>query len=113
MLALALIVNVLIVTPLTIGLLARRATMDAVYGPDSDARRILACIYGAIGIVSLYALVQMGLGTREVAVMIATTLFPLQIAYKLATAVFVGLQSPVVITNLVVSALQIVVLATI
>lgn len=112
MLALGFAVNILILTPLTLALLTDRAAMKPVYGPDTDARRILTCVYGAIGIVSLYALVCLGLGQTQTATQLAWTLFPLQIAYKLATACVVGLRSPVVITNLMVVVLLIAVLAT-
>lgn len=100
MLAIALTLNCLIVFPLSYALLTQSSGMDAPFGPDSDARRILACLYGTIGLISAYGLLQLGLGQRAVAVQIAFVLFPMQIIYKLATVPVVGLASPVVLTNL-------------
>ncbi|SPH19879.1 hypothetical protein ASD8599_00618 [Ascidiaceihabitans donghaensis] len=90
MLVLALTLNCLIVFPLTYALLTNNAGMDAAYGPDSDARRILACLYGTIGAASAYALALIAMDQRPAAVQIAIVLFVLQIVYKLATVVVVG-----------------------
>ena len=75
------------------------------FGPDSPARRILACIYVTIGLVSLYGFLQLGYGRTEVALSVALTLFPLQIIYKLLTAFAVGLGNSVVLANLAISGL--------
>lgn len=80
--------------------------MDDAFGPDSPARRILACVSFAILLISAYALIRAGLGAPEMAVQIALVLFPLQIVYKLTTAFAVGLDNPVVLTNLCVAALR-------
>ncbi|MFT6022049.1 MAG: hypothetical protein ACI9PY_000154 [Ascidiaceihabitans sp.] len=104
MLAVALILNCVILFPLTYALITQSPGMDAAYGPDSDARRILTCLYATIGVISAYALIQLGLGARTTAVQIAMVLFPMQIIYKLATVGLVGVSSPVVLTNLVVVA---------
>ncbi len=112
MLALSLIVNLAIVLPLTAALLARMPAMATVYGPDSPARRILACLYGTIGAVSLWALWLLLTGAPDRAAAIAGPLLVLQIVYKLATAPAVGLRSPVVLTNLAVSLLHGATLAT-
>ncbi len=100
MLAVALILNCLIVFPLTRAMLRGSAGMDEVFGPQTDARRILACIYGAIGMVSLWALWQLWSYGLEAAWAVAWPLFLVQIIYKLGTALAVGLHSPVVLTNL-------------
>lgn len=76
-----------------------------VYGRDTPARRILSCVYGAIGIVSLYALLQLAFGNADTARAIGQTLFPLQIVYKLMTAVALWVLHPVVMANLGISAL--------
>lgn len=81
-------------------MLRQSNAMNAVYGPDTDARRILACRYGTIALASLIALAALGLGNREIALQIVWVLFPFQIVYKLATVPTVGLSSPVVRTNL-------------
>jgi len=85
--------------------------MDAVYGPDTPARRILACLYGTIAAVSLLAL---GIGSisgfsGNIVPMIAA-LLAFQTLYKVATAFAVGIGHPVVQANLMISALHIVTL---
>lgn len=74
--------------------------MTEAYGPDSPARRILGCIYLTIGLVSLYALFQMGLGNGDIAARIALVLFPLQIIYKVLTVWALWVFHPVVLANL-------------
>ncbi|NNE50938.1 MAG: hypothetical protein HKN30_00870 [Sulfitobacter sp.] len=74
--------------------------IEEAYGPDSPARRILACVYVAIGLVSLYGFLQLGYGRTDIAIAVALTLFPLQIIYKVLTAIVVGFRNPVVIANL-------------
>jgi|AntRauMFilla1563_2_1112583.scaffolds.fasta_scaffold20052_2 hypothetical protein len=101
----------MILMPVCFGLLRGTAGMDAAFGPDTPARGILTCVYIAILIISLYALVRAGLGAPQVALGIALVLFPLQILYKAATAIVVGVDNPVVIANLGVIALHSVTLA--
>ncbi|KIN65381.1 hypothetical protein Z945_423 [Sulfitobacter noctilucae] len=103
--ALSFIANVLITFMLASAISRNHPGMTEVYGPDTPARRILACVYAAIGLVSLYGLVQMGLGNTDIARAIGFTLFPLQILYKLATAPALWTMHPVVLANLGVSAL--------
>lgn len=111
MLAIAFTLNIAITWPLTWMMLTAHPHMAEAYGPDSDARRILACLYFTIGLASLFALAQMGLGNRAWALHVAWVLFPVQIVYKLATWPAVGLSSPVVVTNLVVVAVLVLTLA--
>lgn len=98
--------NVLILTAVCTTLLRGDIGMDDAFGSDSPSRRILTCVYVAILLASLYALVRAGFGAPHIAVQIALVLFPLQIAYKLMTAFAVGLDNPVVLTNLAVVALH-------
>lgn len=71
----------------------------AVYGTDTPARRILASVYLSIAILSAVALLW---PTHTIA--IATTLFPLQVIYKLLTVPIVGtIRHPVVLSNLIIS----------
>lgn len=98
--------NLLILIAVCAALLRGDTGMNDAFGPDSPARRILACIYFTILLTSLYALIRAGFGAPQVAVQIALVLFPLQITYKLATAFAVGIDNPVVITNLAVVALH-------
>jgi hypothetical protein len=91
----------------TVAAAIRRDTpeMDSAFGPDAPARRILACVYVAIGVISIYALAQLALGRPDIATTIGLTLFPLQIIYKTLTAFAVGLQNAVVRANMGVVAL--------
>lgn len=94
LLRLSLSINCIIVFPLTYLLLIRKPeSMDEVYGPDSDARRILASVYFAIGVVSALAFFV------AQPLPFAAPLLTLQIIYKLTTVAAVGLKSPVVIAN--------------
>ena len=106
------LVNVLVAG--TVALLIRRGGMaaSAAYGPDTDARRILACLYGAIAAASGAAIAAQPLDP-DLPVRIALVLFPLQILYKLATWPEVGWRSPVVRANVAIAALHAVSLAAI
>lgn len=106
-------VNVVVLCAVCAALLRNDPTMEAAFGPASPARGILTCVYLAILLTSLYALVRAGFGAPHVALNIALVLFPLQILYKTATAFVVGTDNPVVITNLAISALHAVTLALI
>ncbi len=98
--------NVLILIAVCSALWRGDAGLDASLGPDTPARRILACVYLAILLASLYALLRAGFGAQQVAVQIALVLFPLQIVYKVATAFAAGLENVVVQANLAVVALH-------
>lgn len=105
LIALSLVANILITFAVTLGIARNHPAMEEAYGADTPARRILACVYLAIGLTSLYALGQLALGHPDVARSVAFTLFPLQIVYKLITAVALRVTHPVVIANLCVVAL--------
>lgn len=109
--ALSFAANVAITFVVSLGIWRDAPRMAQAYGPDSPARRILMCLYLAIGLVSLYALAQLGLGRLEVASAIGLTLFPLQILYKLLTVWAVSPTHPVVLANLAVVVLLVVTLA--
>lgn len=110
MLVAALILNIAILAPLVWALSAGSAGMDAPFGPDTDARRILTCIYGAIGVISAALLALHSFG-HAWAVPMTLALFAVQITYKLATVMAVGMASPVVVTNLIVVAVQVIAIA--
>lgn len=95
--------NLLITGTITFLLLSNAESMTAVYGPDTPARRILACVYAAIGLASLVGLCSdfVGQGAALVVNMV-WVLFPLQIAYKLATLPLLGMGNPVAVSNLLV-----------
>lgn len=107
MLVAALVLNIAILVPVVWSLVSGGTGAQDAFGPATDARRILTCIYGAIGAVSaaLVALHWVGHGW---AVPMTLALFAVQISYKLATVAVVGPGSPVVITNLVVVGVQVV-----
>jgi hypothetical protein len=106
MLVLSHVLNLAILIPLIWAFALRPAQMDPAFGPDSDARSILFCLYGTIALVSVVCLVLLAANMQATALNISMTLFAMQIAYKLATVPVVGLQSPVVMTNLVVVAVH-------
>jgi len=105
LLALSFVANIAITFAVTFAILRNHPSMREAYGPDNPARRILACIYLSIGLISGIGLVLMIGGHIDIAVQIALVLFPLQITYKLMTAIAVGLRHPVVISNLAVTGL--------
>lgn len=106
------IVNLVVVT-LIPWLIARDTpAMAAVYGPDSPARRILACLYATIALASGIALASHALtASPALSLRIAAVMFPLQIIYKLATVPAVGLRNPVVQSNVAIALLHTVSLA--
>ncbi|WP_415921968.1 hypothetical protein [Tateyamaria sp. SN6-1] len=56
MLAAALILNICVLVPVVAGLTSGARTMELVFGADTNARRILTCVYGAIGMSSVLLL---------------------------------------------------------
>ena len=112
MLAISLLLNCLIVFPVSFGMLAGSAGMTAAFGPPGDARQILASVYLAIGLLSAMGLVALLAGYGEVIRPIAVGLLAMQVVYKVITVATVGLASPVVLTNLAVIAVHGVTLVT-
>ena len=103
---LSLVVNILVAgyMGLAIGFRLHRLLprMDAVFGPDTTARQILACLYLSIAVCSMVALADASLRLPIVLV-----LFPLQIFYKVLTALVVTDRgNPVTRANLAISALH-------
>ncbi|MEM7567428.1 MAG: hypothetical protein AAF321_09385 [Pseudomonadota bacterium] len=96
----AFLINVAVAGSVAVGLFAALPRMDEVYGPDSAARRILACLYAAIAGASFVGLGALAFGAPQIALAIGAVLFPFQIAYKAATLPAVGLGNPVVRANL-------------
>lgn len=75
--------------------------LDEVFGSDTPGRRILACLYLAIAVVSVVAI-----ASGNLRLSIIWVLFPLQIAYKLLTLFFdCDRKNLVPWCNLVISAL--------
>lgn len=102
---LSFLLNTLITLPLALAIWRDHPGVGEVYGKDAPARRILGCVYLAIGLVSFYALLMAVFGQTEIARAIGFTLFPVQIIYKILTAVALRVTHPVVIANLCISGL--------
>ena len=103
------LVNVVVLVMVLRGLWAEAPAMGAAYGPDTPARRILACVYGAILLGSAAALAGAAVtrldgGAAATFAWFSLSLFAVQIVYKLATALAVGPGNPVVIANLAIAA---------
>ncbi|WP_299701851.1 hypothetical protein [uncultured Tateyamaria sp.] len=107
MLVAALGLNLVILIPVITGLM--NGTMDSAFGPDTDARRILACVYFGLAVTSA-ALIVLNVVNHPWAVPMTFALFGVQISYKLASAVVVGVASPVILTNLFVLIVQVAVI---
>ena len=110
MLIAALIFNLVVLLPVLVALATAHPGMEAAFGPDTDARRILTCLYAAIAMMSA-VLIALHVAQHVWAVPMTVALFAVQITYKLATVAVVGLSSPVVLTNLAVVAVHLTALA--
>lgn len=111
MLTASLLLNALIVFPVSIGMLSGQPGMDAAFGTQSDARSILASVYLAIGLVSVAALGGLALGYGDVVIPMAAGLLVMQVVYKTITIATVGTASPVVMTNVLVIVVHLITLA--
>ncbi len=107
MLIAALILNLIILIPVVTALVSQNDGMQAVYGPPSDARRILTCLYAAIALVSAGLLV-LHVSAHPWALPMTAALFGVQMVYKTMTVPAVGLASPVVKANAGIVAIQLV-----
>ena len=125
LLCIAMGLNALVLIPVLVMMTRNGKRSVRAYGEDTAAKRILACIYGAILVVSaaLFVLIIMdnspytplALSTSPVppgaASYWAQSLLGVQITYKLCTTFAVGFKNPVVISNVCIAAFHIVVLA--
>jgi hypothetical protein len=75
------------------------------YGPDTPARRILVAVYFAILVTSIGLLTTLLFTNRHI-LPIALTLLTLQVTYKVSTAFVLDLNHPVVVANLIISAVH-------
>ncbi|MEL6640331.1 MAG: hypothetical protein AAFP98_03290 [Pseudomonadota bacterium] len=99
-------VNLVVLGLVVPAIMVGSTRMTAAFGPDTDARKILICIYSAIWLTSLLGLGLVALNRLEDAVVLAVGLLSLQIIYKVLTGAVVGLGNPVVMTNLPIAALH-------
>lgn len=101
MLQASLALNGAIVFPVSFRMLVSKSKgMDVVMGPDTQARRILASVYLAVGVVSMKALTM----EKDDAVKVAVPLFWFQIVYKAITALTCKSFNAVIATNQIVTA---------
>ncbi|CTQ48485.1 hypothetical protein JDO7802_00487 [Jannaschia donghaensis] len=107
MIQISLALNVLILIPVTWGLLADSAGMAQAFGPDQPSRRILLAVYLAIAACSAALLLWPG------GRMLVPGLLAVQGIYKVLTVPLLGIGHPVVVTNLGIVVVHGVTLATI
>lgn len=111
MIAASLILNLIILVPVTTALMRQRPGMDIVFGADTPARRILLSIYLAIAVIS--ALLLWGVVAQSgLARIYAQSLIGMQIVYKVLTIPLVGLSNTVVRFNIAVTVFHSVSLAS-
>lgn len=106
LIVLSLIVNILVAgyMGVAIGFSLQRALpgLDEVFGQDTTARRILACLYLSIATTSI-----VGVFNEQLRLPIISVLFPIQILYKVLTLFFVtDRKNPVPWCNLAISGLH-------
>jgi uncharacterized membrane protein (DUF441 family) len=107
MITLSLLLNIAVLLPVTRGIIANAAWVEAAYGPPSPARGIVLAVYLAI-LAGSALLLWKPLPQMVVALLLV------QIAYKLLTPVTVGtLDNPVVLSNLAIAAFHALTLLTI
>lgn len=111
MLFAALIVNICVLVPVLRWIHQDAASVQVALGPDSPARRILSCIYGAIAVTSLALIIALWAEASQ-AVGWVQALLAVQIVYKVVTLPVVGARNPVVISNLAIAAFHAVALWT-
>lgn len=97
MLLLSLFLNVLVLIPVLVVLATNGQAAEYAWGPDTPARRILAAIYTAILLASVFLIAGQFLDYDILAW--SQALLAVQIIYKLLTVPFIGLRNPVVLSN--------------
>lgn len=94
---LPLLINVLVLIPVTLGIYKDASWARRAYGSSTPARRILLSMYGAILVLSAVLLVVPMAG-------VAVGLLAMQVLYKLSTPFSVGtVRHPVVLSNLAIA----------
>ena len=108
-LVVSLMVNVVVFGLYPIALLGHGVTMLNAYGPDTPARRTVACIYGSLAVLSFAALVSVAvLRETSVLVQIATVILPFQILFIALTRWSIGGRNPLANANLAIAALHLI-----
>ena len=104
---LSLILNIVVLVPIVVLMVVKSPLVDTAWGSFTAARGILLSIYFAILVASIVLLLL------PVTAFIAA-LLSVQVIYKVTTPFTVGtFRNPVVISNLVISAVHIVTLSSI
>jgi hypothetical protein len=107
MIYVSLAINILVLIPIVVLMAMKSPIVDKTWGVFTPARGILMSIYLSILVVSVFLLFNP-------APAFVAALLLVQVVYKLTTPFTVGkLSHPVVISNLVISAVHIVTLANI
>lgn len=113
MLVVSLILNILVLVPVTTGLLRQSPWATEAFGPPSPARGILTAVYLAILTASGLLLAAV-LASIDSVVAPAATLLTLQVIYKALSPVTVGhWRHPVVLSNLAIALVHVVTLTLI
>lgn len=113
MLLISLTLNVLVLVPVTTGMLRRAGWATEAYGSRSPARGILTAVYLAILIASGMLLGAVLAGV-DAAVVPAATLLTLQVIYKTLSPFTVGpWRHPVVLSSLAIAFVHVVTLVLI
>jgi hypothetical protein len=107
MIRLSLLLNIVVLTPICVGLSTGASWIGEAYGPQTAARGILLSVYLSIGLVS--ARLLLAPEPRAVGALLLV-----QVVYKLTTPVTVGtVFNPVVVSNLGIAAFHAATLVTI
>ena len=111
MLNISTVLNILVLVPVISVILSDINQVERVWGPNQASRQILVSIYIAIliGSIALFFLKD------SAKLLIAITIFSMQIIYKFLTAILVSnsLTNPVVLSNLAINGVHILTLYTV
>ena len=105
MLYVSLGLNAAVLVPVLAWIARDSASATGAYGPDTQARRILAAMYGTILLMSVALIALLATGFEDAAAW-TTALLTVQVLYKMATVPIVGLSNPVVASNAAIAAVH-------
>jgi ABC-type uncharacterized transport system permease subunit len=105
------ILNIVVLIPVVSVILLDLIQVERVWGPNQASRQILVSIYIAILVASIGLLFLRG----QVKIIVAITVFSMQIIYKFLTALIVvdALSNPVVLSNLAINMVHIMTIFTV
>ncbi len=101
MINLSIVINVIVLFPVISVILLNLVQVERVWGENQPSRQILVSIYIAI----LLASILVNFLKNKTKVLVAITIFSMQIVYKVLTAVLVfnAFSNPVVLSNLAIT----------